>query len=54
VDGTTATNSNQHILYNSSNGELFYDVDGSGKKAAVLIGVVDNHAALTHGDFLVV
>jgi Ca2+-binding RTX toxin-like protein len=54
VDGTTATNSNQHILYNSSNGELFYDVDGSGKKAAVLIGVVDNHAALTHGDFMVV
>jgi Ca2+-binding RTX toxin-like protein len=54
VDGTTATNSNQHIIYNSSNGELFYDVDGSGKKAAVLIGVVDNHAALTHGDFLVV
>jgi Ca2+-binding RTX toxin-like protein len=54
VDGTTATNINQHILYNSSNGELFYDVDGSGKKAAVLIGVLDNHAALTHGEFLVV
>ena len=54
VNGTTATNTNQHILYNSSNGELFYDVDGSGKKAAVLIGVVDNHAALTHGDFMVV
>jgi Ca2+-binding RTX toxin-like protein len=54
VDGTTATNSNQHIFYNISNGELFYDVDVLDKKLAVLIGVIDNHAALGHSDFMVV
>ncbi|GAA0264031.1 hypothetical protein LNAOJCKE_5626 [Methylorubrum aminovorans] len=42
------------VLYKQSTGELFYDADGSGKAAAVKFAVLDNHAALTHLDFLVV
>ncbi|MFY9294198.1 MAG: calcium-binding protein, partial [Methylorubrum rhodinum] len=42
------------ILYKQSTGELFYDADGSGSGAAVKFAVLDNKAALTHGDFFVV
>ncbi|KQQ14138.1 hemolysin [Methylobacterium sp. Leaf123] len=42
------------ILYKQKTGELFYDADGSGRKEAVLIAVLDNHAALDHTDFLIV
>ncbi len=36
-----------HILYDSRNGALFYDADGSGKVAAVKFAVLDNKAAIT-------
>lgn len=52
--GTAATNVNQHIIYDTTTGELFYDADGSGSKAAVLIGMFDNHAAPVPADFMVV
>lgn len=42
------------ILYTQTTGELFYDADGGGRKPAVLIAVLDNHAALDHTDILVV
>ncbi|APX85569.1 hemolysin [Methylorubrum extorquens] len=42
------------ILYKQKTGELFYDADGSGRKEAVLVAVLDNHAALDHTDFLIV
>ncbi|WP_460005872.1 calcium-binding protein, partial [Methylorubrum rhodinum] len=42
------------ILYKQTTGELFYDADGSGSGAAVKFAVLDNKAALTHADFLVV
>ena len=42
------------ILYDSRNGKLFYDGDGSGKTAAVQVAVLDNKAALTAADFFVV
>jgi serralysin len=42
-----------HILYDSRNGSLFYDADGSGKAAAVKFAVLDNKAAITHADFLI-
>ncbi len=43
-----------HILYDSRNGKLFYDADGSGKGVAVQFAVLDNKAAITHADFLIV
>lgn len=52
--GSAAQTADQHLVYNSSNGELLYDADGSGRKAAVLIGVLDNYAALLNIDLWVV
>ncbi|KQT60781.1 hypothetical protein ASG52_16105 [Methylobacterium sp. Leaf456] len=43
-----------HILYDSRDGSLFYDADGSGRAAAVKFAVLDNKAAITHDDFFVV
>ena len=54
VQGTTATTATQRIVYDQPTGNLWYDVDGSGKKAAVLIGVLDNHVQIAHTDFWVI
>ncbi|GJE82122.1 calcium-binding protein [Methylorubrum thiocyanatum] len=48
------TDADDRILYKQKTGELFYDADGSGRKEAVLIAVLDNHATLDHTDFLIV
>lgn len=42
------------IIFNHNTGDLSYDPDGSGKAAAVLFAHLDNKAALTADDFLVV
>jgi len=54
VLGTKAINTSQHLIYNSATGNLWYDADGSGKAAAVLIAVLDNHATLTYADLAVI
>lgn len=43
-----------HVLYNTTTGALYYDVDGTGRTAPVQIAVVAQHPTLTAGDFLVV
>jgi Ca2+-binding RTX toxin-like protein len=46
---------NQHILYNHTNGFLYYDQDGSGSTyAPVHFATLTTHTVLTHVDFLVV
>ena len=35
-------------------GNLWYDLDGSGKGKAVLIAVLDNHVQIEHTDFWVI
>lgn len=54
AQGTVATTTSQHLIYDSTSGNLWYDADGSGKTKVVLIGVLDNHALLQASDFLVV
>jgi VCBS repeat-containing protein len=53
-----ATDFNNFLLYNQATGNLYYDADGLGKKAAVLLGVVDDgaggHPALTASDIHIV
>ncbi|WP_194714384.1 cadherin-like domain-containing protein, partial [Noviherbaspirillum soli] len=39
--GGDANNGNQHILYDTATGNLFYDTDGSGGQAKVLFGHID-------------
>ena len=52
--GNAATNSNQHIIYNSSNGALYYDPDGVGGAAQVQIATITGHPALSAADFVLI
>ena len=49
-----AKDSNDYIVYNKTNGQLFYDADGNGAGASVLFAVVENKANLTNADFTVI
>jgi len=51
---TSAHDSTDRIVYNTTTGGLFFDADGAGGVAAVEFAVLDNHAALTNVDFVVV
>jgi Ca2+-binding RTX toxin-like protein len=51
---TSAHDSTDRIVYNTTTGGLYYDADGSGGAASVEFAVLDNHAALTNADFIVV
>lgn len=54
VNGTTALDANDRILYNAATGALLYDVDGAGGVAAVQFAVIGNIAAIAHADFLII
>ena len=41
------------VIYNTTNGVLCYDKDGSGSGAAVQIGVLDGHPTLAYTDVLI-
>nr|WP_316653477.1 hypothetical protein [uncultured Gellertiella sp.] len=46
-----AKHAGDRLIYDSTNGKLYYDDDGTGKHAATLIAVFDNHAKPTAADF---
>ena len=48
------TDANDRILYNDTTGGLFYDADGSGAGAAVIIAVLSASPSVTAADFLVI
>jgi serralysin len=52
--GTKATAADQHLIYNSGTGGLFYDVDGVGAAAQVQIALFSGHPTLNAGDFVIV
>lgn len=41
--GTKAHDANDHLIYNKANGAIYYDDDGTGHHAQVLIGQLSNH-----------
>ncbi len=49
-----AMDSDDYLIYNTSTGALFYDADGSGEGVAVQFAQLDNKAALTADDFILV
>lgn len=49
----TAGDANDYILYNSTTGVLYYDVDGSGVVAATQFATLTGQPALTSADFVV-
>lgn len=50
---TGAVDASDRILYRQSTGEVFWDPDGSGAALSTLFLVLDNHAAVTAADFLI-
>lgn len=48
-----ARDKNDFLVYETDTGKLFYDADGSGKGAAVLIATLKGAPLLTVGDFVV-
>jgi hypothetical protein len=42
------------VIYDKAFSNLWYDADGSGKGAAILIGVLENKPELIFGDFTVI
>jgi Ca2+-binding RTX toxin-like protein len=54
VFGTTAQSGNEHLMYDQGTGNLWFDVDGSGARSAVLVAVLDNLAPLSYADLTVI
>lgn len=54
TEGGHAGDSNDFIIYDHSNGTLWFDADAGGSGAAVQIATFSNHAVLTASDFLLV
>lgn len=52
--GSAAVDGNDYLVYNSGNGDLWYDTDGNGVQSAVKIAVLPVGLALTHQDFSIV
>ncbi len=49
-----AHDATDRIIYNTSNGKLFYNADGKGGDGAVLFATLANQATLDHHDFIIV
>ena len=54
VLGTAALDSDDHLIYDGSTANLFYDADGNGAGAAELIATLIGIPSVTESDFLVV
>lgn len=52
--GTSAQDSDDRIIYDSTTGNIYYDPDGNGSSAQVLFAHVTPGLALTNADFLIV
>ncbi|UJB71909.1 calcium-binding protein [Acaryochloris sp. 'Moss Beach'] len=54
VLGAAATTAEHRFIYNRTNGELFYDTDGSGAAQQILVGTLQNKADLGAGQIQIV
>lgn len=50
----TATEKDDHILYETDTGKIFYDADGSGAGASIEVAVIGANLALTSADFVLI
>jgi Ca2+-binding RTX toxin-like protein len=53
VVGAKALNASQHLVYDSAHGNLYYDADGSGSQAPVLLAHIASDHALSAANILV-
>jgi len=51
VNGTSAGDANDRIIYNSATGNIFYDADGNGAGAQIRFATVAAGTSLTSADF---
>jgi len=49
-----AHGADSHILYDATSGKLFYDADGNGTQAAVLIATLAPATTLHAGDLFII
>ncbi len=49
---TAAHDADDHIIYNTTNGNLYYDADGMGGTAAVLVATLQGHPTLLYSDIM--
>jgi Ca2+-binding RTX toxin-like protein len=49
-----AEDSSDHLIFNSTNGKLFYDADGSGRGAAIEFVTLTGVSTLSHDDFFII
>ena len=55
ADWTTAHDESDRLIYNSTNGDLFYDADGTGSAAsAILVAHLTGHPNLVYGDIQII
>ncbi|MBF9195623.1 hypothetical protein [Microvirga terrestris] len=54
VQGTSAQDAEDRIIYDSKTGALYYDQDGTGAKAQVKIATIGNKTKLYYHDFFVI
>jgi Ca2+-binding RTX toxin-like protein len=54
VIGDKAKDKDDYIIYSKKTGKLYFDVDGSGSKAAVEIATLSKKLAMTNKDFFVI
>ncbi|MDD2722589.1 MAG: calcium-binding protein [Methylovulum sp.] len=54
IGNGNSVDGDDHILYNTVSGGLFYDADGNGASVAVLISLIGKGLAITQADFWVV
>ena len=54
VIGAAASNATQRVIYNSTNGDVLYDADGTGATAAVKFATIGTGLALTNADFFII
>lgn len=53
VIGTAAADSSDRFIFNQTNGNLFYDIDGTGANAQVLMAKLENSSALSNSSILI-
>ena len=54
ANATTATTADHRVIYNSTNGALFFDADGLGGSAATQFATLNSKLLLTNADFSVI
>ncbi|MGL4489297.1 MAG: PQQ-dependent sugar dehydrogenase [Rhizobiaceae bacterium] len=52
--GTAAADANDYLIYNSTNGQLFYDANGNGAGGQILFATLTAGTVLNIGDFVMV